>query len=232
MSWVFPPPERPFVPVAGGGRFPVGRVWCIGRNYAAHARELGHDEREPPFWFAKAASAICPAPHDEPAEVAFPPETSNLHHEVELVVALGQGGRGLTPAEALDCVWGYAVGLDLTRRDLQEDARRERRPWTAAKDFDRAAPIGRLLPRAAVGPLDRGRVALAVNGVVRQDGDLADMVWSVPDLLARLSRSFTLAKGDLIFTGTPAGVGPLQPGDRVEGMVEGLSEGVLIHVVA
>lgn len=194
------------------------RVYCVGRNYAAHAREMGGDpEREPPFFFCKPADAVTQA-----ARLPYPPRTRELHHEVELVVAIGRGGRDISAAAALSHVYGYAVGVDLTRRDLQADAKRQGRPWDTAKGFDQSAPVADIRPAARGAHPAAGRIALAVDGESRQAGDLADMIWSVPEVLAELSTYFELRPGDLVFTGTPAGVGPLEPGARVHAEIEGL----------
>ncbi len=217
VDFVLAPPTPPSLAIAGSAqRFPIRRVFCVGRNYADHAREMGSDpDREPPFFFAKPADAVVPAEGVLP----YPPQTAQLHHEVELVVALGAGGADLDAAAAQACVWG----LDLTRRDLQEQAKRSGRPWDMAKGFDASAPCTPLRPRAG-GPLPAaGAIWLDVNGQRRQTGDLAQMIWSVPEVIAHLSRLVRLAPGDLIFTGTPAGVGPLQPGDQVEAGIAGLA---------
>ncbi len=217
-DFVFPPAIAA-LPVAGGGRFPVRRIWCVGQNYAAHTREMGGaPEREEPFFFAKPADA---AVHAE--AVPYPPATADLHHEVELVVALGGAGRDVAPAAALDLVYGYAVGVDLTRRDLQAAAKKAGRPWAMAKGFDAAAPCSAIVPVQRCGHPAAGRIALAVNGTPRQQADLADMIWPVPEILAHLSRLVALAPGDLVFTGTPAGVGALAPGDRVEAEIAGVA---------
>ena len=210
--WAFEPAPRPAVAVAGAAtRFPVHRIYCVGQNYRAHAQEMGESGREPPFFFAKPADAV----HADPV-VPWPSMTRDLHHEVELVVALAGGGRDLSTGQALDRVFGYAVGVDLTRRDLQAAAKAKGRPWTTAKGFDHAAPLGPLRPVDAGGhPLDAA-IRLAVNGDLRQQGRTSDMTWSVAEIIAELSRYFELMPGDLVFTGTPPGVGPLQPGDRVE----------------
>jgi fumarylpyruvate hydrolase len=215
-DYVFPLPTPPALPVEGtSALFPVRRILCVGRNYEAHRREMGGDDREPPFFFAKPADAV--VPRGEP--VAYPSETSNLHHEIELVAALGGGGADISPAEALSLVWGYAVGVDLTRRDLQAAAASKRQPWEASKGFDASAPIG--LIRPASRPVQpQGRIALSVNGQIRQDARLTDMIWNVAEVIAQASRLWRLAAGDLIFTGTPEGVGPLVRGDRVEGEIE------------
>jgi fumarylpyruvate hydrolase len=197
--------------------FPVHRVYCVGRNYAAHAREMGATEKEAPFFFSKPPDAPTQA-----AAVAYPPATSELHHEVELVVALGRGGRAIAETDALEHVYGYAVGVDLTRRDLQAAAKREGRPWDVAKGFDESAPISEIHPVAEVGHPTRGVIDLNVNGDLRQRGELADMIWPVAAIIAALSRYFLLCPGDLVFTGTPEGVGPLAVGDEVHCRVEGV----------
>ncbi|VWD61545.1 5-carboxymethyl-2-hydroxymuconate isomerase [Burkholderia lata] len=220
-AYVIDAAERPSVEVdQSSARFPVRRVFCVGRNYADHAREMGADpDREPPFFFTKPADAIVPAS----GTVAYPPLTNDLHHEIELVVAIGKDGRSIDPADALSHVWGYGVGVDLTRRDLQAEAKKLSRPWDWAKGFDSSGPVTALRAAAATGHPATGRIWLAVNGDTRQHGDLADMIWAVPDVIAYVSRSVELKAGDLIFTGTPAGVGALQPGDRVTGGVDGVA---------
>jgi len=219
-SFAIAEPERPSLAVAGGSAlFPVRRIYCVGRNYADHAREMGHDPtREPPFFFMKPADAVLA----DGMPVPYPPGTANLHHEVELVVALGRQGRSVEPADALDLVFGYAVGNDLTRRDLQAAAKAKGQPWEVAKGFDHSAPISALKPALDIGHPAKGAITLAVNGQMRQQGDLADMTWSVPEIIAHLSRLFVLMPGDLIFTGTPAGVGPVGPGDVMEAAIEGV----------
>jgi len=221
IDYVLVPPPLPSLAVAGESRrFPVRRVFCVGRNYAAHAREMGQDPtREPPFFFCKPADAVVPAA----GVVPYPPLTNQLHHEVELVVAIGRGGVDLAPAQALAHVWGYGVGVDLTRRDLQDVAKQLSRPWDWAKGFDASAPCSPLQPVDRVGHPCAGRIWLEVNGALRQQGDLRDLIWPVADVVAQVSRAVALAPGDLIFTGTPAGVGALQPGDRVRGGVDGVS---------
>jgi fumarylpyruvate hydrolase len=210
------PPPVPIVPVAGeAGGFPVRRILCVGRNYAAHRREMGGDDRDPPFFFTKPADAIVPPGRDP----AYPPRTANLHHEIELVVAIGAAGRDVVPDQALDLVFGYAVGVDLTRRDLQNAAKDKGQPWDAGKAFDDSAPIS-AIRRGSVPP--DGRIWVSVNGAVKQDGQVADMIWNVAEIVAEASKLWRLAPGDLIFTGTPEGVGPLVRGDRVEGEVEGV----------
>ena len=217
--YVIPPPPQAAIAVAGSDRlFPVRRIWCVGRNYIEHVREMGQDERQPPFFFAKPADAVAP----DGAAIPYPPLTKDLHHEVELTVALKAGGRNIEPERALDCVYGYAVGIDLTRRDLQIASRDLKRPWEIGKAFDGSAPCGPLRPAAEIGHPAKGRITLKVNGELRQDGDLAQMIWKVPEVIAKLSEQVTLAAGDLIMTGTPSGVGPLAVGDRVECEIEGV----------
>ena len=222
-DFVFSPAPTAAVPVEGGGRFPVRRILCVGRNYAAHRREMGGDDRDPPFFFAKPADAVVPPGED----VAYPTMTGDLHHEIELVVALGAGGVNLSPDETLRTVFGYAVGVDLTRRDLQNAAKAKGQPWDASKGFDASAPISaiRRLPDPP-----RGRIALSVNGQVRQEASVSDMIWNVPEIIAEASKLWALEPGDLIFTGTPEGVGALVRGDRVRGEVEGV--GVLEFRIA
>ena len=219
MHPLFPIP-LPCVPVTGRtDGFPVRRIWCVGRNYAAHAKEMGCTDREPPFFFAKPADAVVTG-----GVVPYPPKTANLHHEIELVVAVGTGGANLTVEQASRHVFGLAVGLDLTRRDLQAVLKEKGQPWEMAKAFDHSAPIGPLHPlRDGVLPEHAG-IWLTVNGVPRQRSDLAKMIWSVPEILMHLSAFVELAPGDLIFTGTPEGVGPLQRGDRLLGGIDGLGE--------
>ena len=215
---VVPAPGLPTVPPSTGGRFPVRRVYCVGRNYAAHAREMGHDpDREPPFFFGERADALVPDGADTP----YPPATSRLEHEVELVVALGGGGQDVPVADALGLVWGYAVGIDLTRRDLQAEAKRLGRPWDLAKGFDHSAPVGTITPAAGIDPAS-GAVTLHVDGELRQSGDLAEQIWSVAETIAALSRSVALAPGDLLFTETPDGVGPVTRGSVLRGAIDGV----------
>lgn len=213
MTYVFDPGERPSLPVADSDlRFPVRRVFCVGRNYAEHAREMGHDpDREPPFFFGKDAAALTLA-----GEVPYPPATADLHHEIELVAAIGEGGRDIDVETARAHIFGYAVGIDLTRRDLQAEAKRLARPWYLAKSFVGAAPVGSLQPASAIGHPKRGAIRLEVNGTERQAGDLAQMIWSVEEIVAILSQHDRLLPGDLLFTGTPAGVGRVDPGDRLD----------------
>lgn len=219
-----PAPAPVTLAVAGGGRFPVRRVWCVGRNYAEHAREMGHTGREPPFFFMKPADTLVAAAPGETLTIAYPSLTANLHHEVELVVAIGGGGRDIAVADAHRHVWGCAIGLDMTRRDLQEQMKKQGRPWEIGKAFEQSAPIGPLHPVTAAGVPARGAITLSVNGQPRQRGDLADLIWSVDETIAQLSAAWTLAPGDLIFTGTPAGVGAVVRGDRMLAAIDGLGE--------
>jgi fumarylpyruvate hydrolase len=212
----------PALPVVESNQtFPVGRIYCVGRNYAEHAREMGHDpDREPPFFFLKPADAIV----ESGAIVSYPPETTNLHHEIELVVAIGAAGFQVPVDRARDLVYGYAVGIDLTRRDLQFAARDAGRPWDWGKGFDQSAPCSPIRTAASIGHPERGRIWLSVNGAIKQDGDVSELIWSVPEVISAIGRSMALKPGDLIFTGTPAGVGPIVPGDVVTGGVHGVGE--------
>lgn len=221
-SYVITAPAVPSLAVAGSlERFPIRRVFCVGRNYGAHAREMGSDpNREPPFFFTKPADAVVPAS----GAVPYPPATRDLHHEVELVVALGAGGADIAPEDAMSLVWGYGVGLDLTRRDLQAVAKDAGRPWDMAKGFDASAPCSPLIPAATLGHPRDARIWLEVNGALRQEGNLNEMIWPIADVISHLSRLVTLAPGDLIYTGTPAGVAALAPGDRVRGGVDGVTQ--------
>jgi fumarylpyruvate hydrolase len=222
MSFVFPPPPVASVAIHGAdARFPVRRIFCVGRNYEAHAREMGKDpSREPPFFFLKPADAVV----DDGATIPYPPETQNFQHEIELVIAIGTGGVDIPEAKALDHVFGYAVGIDLTRRDLQLKARDQGRPWDWGKGFDQSAPIAPIRPAAEVGHPSKGRIWLSVNGIVKQDQDIADLIWSVPEIISIASRSMRLMPGDLIMTGTPAGVSPIVVGDVVTGGIDGLGK--------
>lgn len=224
-NYVIEPPAQPSIAVAGdAARFPVRRIFCVGRNYAAHAREMGKDpDRELPFFFTKPADAVV----DSDTTVPYPPLTGNLHYEIELVVAVGRGGAGIPEENIHDHLWGACVGIDLTRRDLQLEAKEKGRPWDMGKAFDRSAPMSALTPIDSVPSLESGRIWLAVNGAIRQDGDLSELIWSVREHLSILSHSIALAPGDLVMTGTPAGVGPVVPGDVVTGGVQGLED---IHI--
>jgi fumarylpyruvate hydrolase len=218
-DYVIAAPPQAVVPVAGGGLFPVRRVFCVGRNYAEHALEMGgNPEREAPFFFTKPADAVLTGGADMP----YPSATENLHHEMELVVAIGGGGANISVEDALAHVWGYAAGIDMTRRDLQNDAKAARRPWDMSKGFDWSAPIGDLIAAEKLPDPTRGKIQLKVNGAVRQTSDLSHMIWSVAETVAYLSTLVRVAPGDLIFTGTPAGVGAVARGDLMEGLVEGV----------
>jgi fumarylpyruvate hydrolase len=228
MGYVWAPRAVSAVEVQGSAAlFPVHRIYCVGRNYAAHAREMGNDPtREPPFFFSKPADAIVP----NNATIPYPPRTQNLHHEIELVIAIGGGGKDIHAHSALDHVYGYAVGNDLTRRDLQSAARDKGQPWDTSKGFDRSAAIAAIRPVSAGGHVARGTIWLKVNGELKQQGDIGDLIWSVPEIIAELSTLFELAAGDLIYTGTPAGVGAVKSGDRMEGGVDGLQ--TLVTIIA
>ncbi len=220
MDSVIPLWERPSLPVAGtDARFPVRRIYCVGRNYAAHTLEMGADPtRDLPFFFMKPADALVP----DGGHVPYPPATANLHHEIELVAAIATGGVDIPPEAALDHIYGYAVGVDLTRRDLQQVAKDRSWPWAAGKAFDHGAPCGEVHPVSDIGHPAKGAITLKVDGDPRQDGDLSQMIWPVADIIAALSRLYELVPGDLIYTGTPGGVGPVRPGERLEGEIEGV----------
>lgn len=222
MSYVIPPPPVTTLEVEGASaRFPVHRIYCIGRNYADHAREMGHDpDREPPFFFMKPADAIVTDGNDFP----YPEKTEDVHHEMELVVALGSGGRNIPVKNALDCIFGYAVGLDMTRRDLQSEAKKLGRPWDTGKAFDHSAPCSRIRPVAKTGHPNTGALWLKVNGKTTQSSDISALIWTIPEQIAFLSSLFSLAPGDLIYTGTPAGVGPVHVGDVLHGGVDNVGE--------
>jgi fumarylpyruvate hydrolase len=221
-NYLFDPPPPAAVPIAGDDRlFPVARIFCVARNYEEHAREMGHVvDREKPFYFAKSPTAL----RLSGATLAYPSGTENYHFEMELVVAIGSAAFRIAAAEALGVVFGYACGLDMTRRDLQLSERAKQRPWTLGKDVEASAPLSAIAPAARIGHPARGRIALRQNGVTRQSADLSDMVWSVAEIIAHLSGFYHLGAGDLIFTGTPAGVGPVAPGDRLEGSIERVGE--------
>lgn len=220
-DFCFAPQPQASVAIAGSNeRFPVRRIFCVGRNYAAHAREMGNDDREPPFFFTKPADAVI----DDCGPVPYPPLTKNLHHEIELVVAIGRGGEDIPADKALEHVWGYGVGVDLTRRDLQDEAKKAARPWDWSKGFDNSAVCAALVPLATSGHPAKGRIWLSVNGAVKQDGDLNEMIWPAADCIAFCSQSMKLERGDLIFTGTPAGVGALEPGQKIEGGIDGIGK--------
>ncbi len=219
MKYLFPM-NIPVVPINGSSAsFPVHRIYCVGRNYADHVREMGADpDREPPFFFSKPADAVATGD----ASISFPSRTKDLHHEIELVVALHKEAAHISSQDALDCVYGYGVGIDLTRRDLQAAAKQAGRPWDVAKGFDNSAPVSAIFPVSEIGHPQQGSIQLQVNGQLRQQGDLADMIWSVPEIIAELSSYFVLRPGDLIFTGTPAGVGRVNAGDVLEGSIAGV----------
>ena len=218
MTLVIEGVKRVTLPVVGNDkRFPVGQIYCVGRNYAEHAIEMGHDpSREAPFFFMKPAYAILQ--NDE--EMQFPSQSSDVHHEVELVVALGLGGEHISEADAMSMVFGYAVGIDMTRRDLQAQAKEKSRPWEAGKTFKHAAPCSAIVPLIVCGEINSGSIFLSVNGTEKQHGDVNQMIWKVPEVISKLSELFVLQPGDLIYTGTPAGVGPIQSGDTVEAQIE------------
>jgi fumarylpyruvate hydrolase len=218
MAFIFASPPQPAVPVQGNSElFPVHRIYCVGKNYAAHIREMGADLREPPCFFLKPADAIL-----LDGRMPYPPGTRNLHYEGELVIALGKGGRNIAPASALDHIFGYAAGLDMTRRDLQVASGSKGQPWDTGKAFDDSAPLTAILPAALTGKDLQGRLQLRVNGALKQDTELSDMIWKSGEIISELSKLFTLQAGDLIFTGTPAGVGAVVPGDRIELNITGL----------
>ncbi len=221
-EYVFPPEPQASVPVRGSRqRYAVSRIFCVGRNYAAHAREMGGDpDREPPFYFTKPANALVPSG----STIPYPPGTQNYHYEMELVVAIGAPVFKVTPEAAQAAVWGYAAGLDMTRRDLQNEAKKTGRPWDTGKGFENSAVITELVRASETGPLSQGAITLAVNGVEKQRGDLSDLIWSVAEVVANLSQFYHLKAGDLIYTGTPEGVGPVLPGDVITGQIEGLGD--------
>ncbi|MFZ6647510.1 fumarylacetoacetate hydrolase family protein [Undibacterium sp. TJN25] len=225
MSYVFEPAAITAVPVAGSDSlFPVRRIYCVGRNYAEHAQEMGFTGREPPFFFAKPTDSIVVVKPGETVAIPYPSQTANLHHEIELVVAIGRQGSDIAEADAAQYIFGYAVGLDMTRRDLQMDLRKAGRPWELGKAYDQSAPIGPITPLAASGEVNAGRIWLDVNGAKRQDSDVRKLIWNVNETIAYLSRYFELYPGDLIYTGTPEGVGAVQSGDVMTGGVEGLGQ--------
>lgn len=233
MQYAIPPWDLPAVPVAGTNQlFPVRHIYCVGRNYADHAKEMGGDAaKEPPFFFTKPADAVVPVVPPAVGRVAYPMATRNYHHEIELVVAIGKSGVEVAAGDAQRLIFGYAVGLDMTRRDLQNDMREKKRPWDIGKSFAQAAPIAPIHPVARTGVLARGEITLDVNGTPRQRGDLSDMIWDVPHVLAFLSKLYRLEPGDLVFTGTPAGVGAVAAGDRLDGRIAGLAP-LSIQIVA
>jgi fumarylpyruvate hydrolase len=221
MSYVIAAPKQASVPVKGTHlRFPVRRIYCVGRNYNDHVAEMGGiPGREPPFFFQKPADALL---LDE--NFPYPPASNNVHHEVELVAALHSGGKNISVGDAPGHIYGYAVGIDMTRRDLQGEAKKAGRPWETAKAFDHSAPVSEVTPKAGIGLVERAGISLHVNEVQRQNSDISEMIWSVPEIIAELSKLFELHAGDLIFTGTPSGVGPVQPGDRIRAAIEHVGE--------
>ncbi len=220
---LFPPPSVPLVPIAGSAQaFPVHRIYCVGRNYEDHAKEMGFTGREPPFFFLKPADAVLVAVGDAPTTLPYPNLTENLHHEVELVVAIGKGGSNIAATDAMQHVYGYAVGLDMTRRDLQNTMKRDGRPWCIGKGFDASAPIGAIVPAAEAGNVAQAGISLRVNGEVRQSSAVSKLIWNIAETIEHLSRAWTLQPGDLIYTGTPEGVGAVVRGDLLEAQIDGL----------
>ncbi|MVW72176.1 fumarylacetoacetate hydrolase family protein [Bordetella sp. 15P40C-2] len=225
MDYVFPPSPPVVVPVAGSSELiPVRRIYCVGRNYAEHAKEMGFTGREDPFFFSKPNDALVVIADGETGVTPYPQKTSNLHYEMELVVVLGKGGKDIPVEQAGECVWGYALGLDMTRRDLQGEAKKQGRPWEVGKGFDLSAPIGPVHPRSVVGTLENAAIWLDVNGERKQSSDISQMIWNIPESIAYLSGLFELKAGDFIFTGTPEGVGAVVQGDELVGGVDGLGE--------
>ncbi len=218
-SYVIPPQPQAALPIQGSSeKFPVRRIWCVGRNYLEHIKEMGQDAKEPPFFFAKFPDMLVADGGTSP----YPSLTKDMHHEVELVVAIHKGGRNIPESQALDHVWGYGVGIDLTRRDMQIASRNMKRPWEVGKTFDHSAPAGALQPASKIGHPAKGRISLKVNGEIRQDGDLEQQIWNVPGVISKLSEMVALEPGDIIMTGTPAGVGPCVAGDKIECAIEGV----------
>ena len=224
-TYVIPASPVVGLPIVGSSDlFPVRRVYCVGRNYAEHAKEMGFTGREDPFFFCKPADALVAVPSGKPGHIKYPSKPANLHYEMELVVALGKGGVDIPVEQANDCIFGYALGLDMTRRDLQNECKKQGRPWEIGKAFDESGPIGPIHPRDVVGTLDKGAITLQVNGVQRQSSDLSQMMWAVPETITYLSGLFELKAGDLIFTGTPEGVGAVVKGDKMVGHIAGLGD--------
>jgi fumarylpyruvate hydrolase len=223
MNYVFTPAPVVSVPVTGSAqRFPVHRIYCVGRNYEEHAKEMGFTGREPPFFFMKPADAIVPVNAGETGQLPYPSLTANLHHEIELVLAIGKGGKNIAPADAAQHIFGYAVGLDMTRRDLQNEMKKHGRPWCIGKGFEHSAPIGPIVPAAQAGDVAHAAIWLQVNGAERQRSNVAQLTWSIAEVIAHLSSAWELQPGDLIYTGTPEGVGAVVRGDVLEGGVAGL----------
>ena len=231
MDYVFPPEPQVGVPVVGSSAvFPVRRIYCVGRNYAAHAREMGADERDPPFFFCKPDNAIVVCPPGQTVAIAYPGQTSDYQHEIELVAAIGKGGRDIPAAHANDHVFGYAVGLDMTRRDLQGQMKKQGRPWEVGKAFDQSAPIGPIHPASSIGHPKQAALWVQVDGQDRQRSDIDLLIWSVPETIAQLSTLFELQPGDLIYTGTPEGVNAVTRGQTMRGGIDGLGE-ICVKVV-
>ncbi|HBW62482.1 fumarylacetoacetate hydrolase family protein [Comamonas kerstersii] len=223
MPFVFTPPAQASVPVIGcADRFPVHRIYCVGRNYAEHAKEMGFTGREAPFFFMKPADAVLPAENGGTVGMPYPTLTSNLHHEIELVVAIGKGGKNIAAAQAMEHIWGYAVGLDMTRRDLQNDMKKQGRPWCIGKAFEHSAPISAITPAAQAGDVEQAEIWLQVNGKDRQRSHVNQLIWNIAETIEVLSQAWELQPGDLIMTGTPEGVGAVQAGDVLEGGITGL----------
>jgi fumarylpyruvate hydrolase len=222
--FVFAPPAQVSLPIMGQtAQYPVRRVYCVGRNYAEHAKEMGFTGREDPFFFSKPADALVPVAAEQWGEIPYPSQTSNFHFEMELVVALGSGGKDLTVEQAEKCIYGYAVGLDMTRRDLQSECKKQGRPWEVGKAFDYSAPIGPIYPAGDVKDIDQAAISLEVNGQIKQSSFISSLIWSIPESIAFLSGLFELKAGDLIFTGTPEGVGAVVKGDAMVGRIDGLA---------
>jgi len=231
MTYVFAPGPVVSVPVVGTtAQFPVHRIYCVGRNYAEHAQEMGHSGREPPFFFMKPADAVLVAPPGQTTALPYPSLTHNLHHEIELVVAIGTGGKNIPVDQAETHIFGYAVGLDMTRRDLQSDMKTQGRPWCIGKGFDYSAPIGPITPKAAAGNMAQAAIKLQVNGQLRQHSTLDQLIWNISETIAQLSAAWALQPGDLIYTGTPAGIGAVVKGDTLLGNISGLT-GIELKVV-
>lgn len=230
MSFVFPPAPVVTVPVVGRAeRFPVHRIYCVGRNYEEHAKEMGFTGREPPFFFMKPADAVVVADAGQTAHIPYPTLTANLHHEIELVVAIGQGGRDIPAADALNHVFGYAVGLDMTRRDLQNDMKKQGRPWCIGKGFDQSAPVGPITPAVQAGDIAQAAIWLQVNGQDRQRSNVFNLIWNIAETIEHLSKAWALQPGDLIYTGTPEGVAAVVRGDTMKGGIDGLT-GITVRV--
>jgi fumarylpyruvate hydrolase len=224
MNYLFPPAPTVSIPVVGShAQFPVHRIYCVGRNYAEHAQEMGHTGREPPFFFMKPADAVLLVPAGETSALPYPSLTHNLHHEIELVVAIGTGGKDIPVEQAMKHIFGYAVGLDMTRRDLQNDMKKQGRPWCIGKGFEHSAPIGPITPVANAGDIQNAAISLHVNGELRQSSVISQLIWNLAETIAQLSAAWTLQPGDLIYTGTPAGVAAVLPGDTLQGSVSGLT---------